>query len=51
MARNATAESVMPKVHAMFRHRERFVKYMIFFLAGVMALSLTLPFLAALLDG
>jgi hypothetical protein len=32
----------------MFRHRERFVKIMIFFLAGAMVLSLTLPYLSAL---
>lgn len=36
------------RVNAMFRHRERFVKVLIFFLAGAMVLSLTLPYLAAL---
>jgi len=36
----------------MFRNRERFVKILVFLLAGAMVLSLTLPFLAALLgDG
>jgi len=41
-----------PRVPIMFRHRERFVKILIFVLAGTMVLSLTLPYLAALLgDG
>lgn len=36
----------------MFRHRERFVKILIFVVAGAMVLSLTLPYLSALLgDG
>ncbi len=33
----------------MFRHRERFVKIIIFVVAGAMVLSLTIPFLSALL--
>lgn len=36
----------------MFRHRERFVKIMIFVLAGALVLSLIIPSLAAILgDG
>ena len=41
-----------PRVRTMFRHRERFVKILVFVIAGTMVLSLTLPYLAALLgDG
>lgn len=32
----------------MFRHRERFVKILVLFLAATMVLSLTLPYLSAL---
>jgi hypothetical protein len=32
----------------MFRHRERMVKVMVFFLAGAMVLSLVLPYLSQL---
>lgn len=35
----------------MFRHRERLTKFLIFFLAGALVLSLTLPFLSALVGG
>jgi hypothetical protein len=30
----------MPRVRAMFRHRERFVKFLIFFVVGSMVISL-----------
>lgn len=32
----------------MFRHRERMVKIMVFFLAGALVLSLVLPYVSSL---